>query len=53
MALHSRKSYVIKELWRNKIKVAHYANDFVVFGWTLENVEKADKLIMDFIKPIE
>ena len=34
------------------MKVIRYADDFVVFGKTLENVQKAEKLISEFLKPI-
>lgn len=52
IALHGIKNHVTKEFGRDKIKVVRYADDFVVFGQTLEDVQKAEKLVIDFLKPI-
>merc|ERR1712161_91231 len=52
IALHGMEKHVIKEFSRNEVKVIRYADDFVVFGKTLENVQKAEKLISGFLKPI-
>lgn len=52
IALHGMENYVIKEFGKNKIKVVRYADDFVVFGRILKDVQKAEKLVIDFLKPI-
>ena len=52
IALHGMETYVTKEFGRNKIKVIRYADDFVVFGKTLEDVQKAEKLVSEFLKPV-
>jgi RNA-directed DNA polymerase len=46
------ETHVTKEFGRNKIKVIRYADDFVVFGKTLEDVQKAEKLVSEFLKPV-
>lgn len=50
IALHGLESYVVTKFGRNKIKLIRYADDFVVFGKTLKDVQKAEKLIIDFLK---
>lgn len=52
IALHGMENYVTKEFGRNKIKVIRYADDFVVFGQTLEDVHKAKKLVIEFLEPV-
>jgi RNA-directed DNA polymerase len=52
IALHGMEELVVKEFSRNEIKVIRYADDFVVFGKTLKNVQTAEKLISEFLKPI-
>jgi RNA-directed DNA polymerase len=52
IALHGMETHVTKEFGRNKIKVIRYADDFVVFGKTLEDVQKAEKLVSEFLKPV-
>jgi len=52
IALHGMERHVMKEFGRNKIKVVRYADDFVVFGKTLEDVQKAKRLIVKFLKPV-
>lgn len=51
-ALHGIENHVVKKFSRNEIKVIRYADDFVVFGKTLNSVKKAKKLISEFLKPI-
>ena len=52
IALHGMENYVTKEFGRNKIKVVRYADDFVIFGKTLKDVQKAEKLVIEFLKPV-
>jgi RNA-directed DNA polymerase len=52
IALHGMETHVTKEFGRNKIKVIRYADDFVVFGKTLKDVQKAEKLVSEFLKPV-
>lgn len=47
------EKHVVKEFGRNEIKVIRYADDFVIFGKTLENVQKAKSLVSEFLKPID
>jgi RNA-directed DNA polymerase len=46
------ENYVVKEFSRSQIKVIRYADDFVIFGKTLENVQKAEQFVTEFLKPI-
>jgi RNA-directed DNA polymerase len=52
IALHGMENYVTKEFGRNKIKVIRYADDFIIFGKTLKDVQKAEKLVTEFLKPV-
>jgi len=53
IALHSMESYITNELGkRNQIKIVRYADDFVIFGKTLKNVQKAKQRTSKFLKPI-
>lgn len=52
IALHGMEEHVVKKFGRKEIKVIRYADDFVIFGKTLENAQKAEKLISEFLKPI-
>jgi RNA-directed DNA polymerase len=52
IALHGMENYVINEFGRSQIKVIRYADDFVIFGKTLEDVLKAEQLASEFLKPI-
>jgi len=52
IALHGMENYVTKEFGRNRIKVVRYADDFVIFGQTLKDVQKAEKLVSEFLKPV-
>ena len=52
IALHGMETHVTKEFGKNKIKVIRYADDFVVFGKTLKDVQKAEKLVSEFLKPV-
>lgn len=52
IALHGLENHVTKEYGRHKIKVVRYADDFVVFGKTLKDVQKAEKLVVEFLKPV-
>lgn len=52
IALHGLENHVTKEYERHKIKVVRYADDFVIFGKTLKDVQKAEKLISEFLKPV-
>jgi len=52
IALHGMENYVTKEFGRDKIKVIRYADDFVIFGKTLKDVQKAEKLVTEFLKPV-
>lgn len=50
IALHGLEAHVVTKFGRNKIKLICYADDFVVFGKTLKDVQKAKKLVIDFLK---
>lgn len=50
IALHGMKTHVLKNFGRDKIKVIRYADDFVIFGKTLKDVQKAEKLVKEFLK---
>lgn len=52
IALHGLENHVIKEFGRHKIKVVRYADDFVVFGKTLKDVQKAEKFVVEFLEPV-
>lgn len=53
IALHGMENYVTKELGkRDQIKVIRYADDFVIFGQTLEDVQRAKELTIEFLKPV-
>jgi len=52
ITLHGIEKHVTKEFGRNKIKVVRYADDFVIFGKTLKDVQKAEKLVSEFLKPV-
>lgn len=43
---------VEKEFGRHRIKLVRYADDFVVFAKTVENVLKAKEILIEFLKPI-
>ena len=51
IALHGMETAVGKEFGRNKIKFVRYADDFVVFAKTLDDVLKAKEIIINFLKP--
>lgn len=51
IALHGMETAVERELERSKIKLIRYADDFVVFAKTLDDILKAKKIIIDFLKP--
>jgi len=46
------KNHVVKEFNKNKVKIVWYADNFVIFEESLHNVQKAKKLIAEFLKPI-
>ena len=50
IALHGMETHVIKNFGRDKIKVTRYADDFVIFGKTLKDVQKVEKLVKEFLK---
>jgi RNA-directed DNA polymerase len=52
IALHGMEEHVIREFKRNEIKVVRYADDFVIFGKTLESVQKAKVLVSEFLRPV-
>lgn len=52
IALHGMENFVSREFGKNKIKVVRYADDFVIFGKTLKDVQKAEKLVIEFLKPV-
>jgi len=53
IALHGMENNVVENLTkRNEIKVVRYADDFVIFGKTLESIQKAKKIVEIFLKPI-
>merc|ERR1711933_336441 len=53
IALHGMEEYVTKEFGkRNQIKVIRYADDFVIFGKTLTDVQRAKELTIEFLQPV-
>ncbi len=43
----------MKELGkRNQIKVIRYADDFVIFGKTLKDVQRAKEFTIEFLQPV-
>lgn len=52
IALHGMEEHVIKKFSRNKVKVVRYADDFVIFGKTLDDVQTAKELVTEFLKPV-
>lgn len=52
IALHGIETHVMKPFGRNEIKVVRYADDFVIFSKTLENIQSAEKLVVEFLKPV-
>ena len=52
IALHGMETAVENEFGRNKVKLVRYADDFVVFAKTLNDVLKAKDIITKFLKPI-
>lgn len=51
IALDGMENSVTDKFTRNQIKVVRYADDFVIFGKTLEDVLKAKLLVSEFLKP--
>lgn len=52
IALHGMETHVMKPFGRNEIKVVRYADDFVISSKTLENIQSAEKLVVEFLKPV-
>jgi RNA-directed DNA polymerase len=52
IALHGMENFITKEFGKNQIKVVRYADDFVIFGETLKNVQKAERLVTEFLRPV-
>ena len=52
IALHRMEYNVVRNFGKNEIKVVRYADDFVIFGKSLESVQKAKEIIKPFLKPI-
>lgn len=52
IALHGLETYIMKNFGRNKIKVIRYADDFVIFGKSLKDVQETKRLVKEFLKPI-
>jgi len=52
IVLHSMETHVTKEFGKDKIKVIRYADDFVIFGKTLKDVQKAERLVSEFLEPV-
>jgi RNA-directed DNA polymerase len=42
----------MKHFGRNEIKLVRYADDFVIFSKKLKNIQLAEKLVVEFLKPI-
>jgi RNA-directed DNA polymerase len=51
IALHGMETVVESKFERNEIKLVRYADDFVVFAKTLDDILKAKEIIIDFLKP--
>jgi RNA-directed DNA polymerase len=52
VALDGIENFVSKNFGRNKIKVVRYADDFVIFGKTLKDIQQAKELVIEFLKPV-
>lgn len=53
IALYGLETSITKKFdKRNAIKVVRYADDFVVFAKSLEDVQKAKEIVIQFLKPI-
>nr|YP_009495543.1 reverse transcriptase [Psammoneis japonica]AWQ64273.1 reverse transcriptase [Psammoneis japonica] len=52
IALHGLEEQLVIVFKRNEIKVIRYADDFVIFGKTLEIVHRAKEIVKQFLKPI-
>ena len=52
IALHGLETHVTTKFGRNKIKLIRYADDFIVFGKTLNEIKKAEKYVIDFLKKV-
>lgn len=52
IALHGMEYSVVRNFGKNEIKVVRYVDDFVIFGKSLESVQKAKEIIKTFLKPI-
>jgi RNA-directed DNA polymerase len=50
IALHGVETHVTKDFGRGKIKFIRYADDFVIFGKTLEDIQRANLLVTEFLK---
>ena len=53
IALHGMEDRILEQFnERNAIKVVRYADDFIVFAKTVENVLKVKQIVVDFLKPV-
>ena len=52
IALHGMENTVVDKFGRNKVKVIRYADDFVIFAKTLEDIKKTEEIVSAFLKPI-
>jgi len=53
IALHGLENNLLEQFTkRNSIKVVRYADDFIVFAKSLEDVLKAKEIVSQFLKPI-
>lgn len=52
IALHGMETYITKAFGRNEVKLVRYADDFIIFAKTLDNIKRAQKRTSKFLEPI-
>lgn len=52
IALHGLETILLKSFSRHGIKIIRYADDFVVFGKSIQDIKKAEKIVVDFLKTV-
>lgn len=53
VALHGMETLLLKNFRRNGVKVIRYADDFLVMGRELEDIEKAKGIVVDFLQTVD
>jgi len=52
IALHGLETILLKSFSRHGIKIIRYGDDFVVFGKSIQDIKKAEKIVVDFLKTV-